>query len=190
MLALAATRGNGERGDDITQNVRTIRDVPLTLRSDDPPAVFEVRGEVVFPVSAFREFNEEREAQGLLGRDELRRYWNASVPTIREGRTVLALKADVEGIAGPGPRGDQRGYARLEFDFIAVRKHSLNLQVIYVEDRPSLLIGRAREDGDCLNIGRIARRAKANRLPFCPPVTQFANFNATHHAALRARWPT
>ncbi|MCK4516817.1 MAG: endonuclease MutS2, partial [Spirochaetaceae bacterium] len=39
----------------------------------------------------------QREAQGLLGRDDLRRYWNASVPTQREGRTVLALKADHRG---------------------------------------------------------------------------------------------
>ena len=45
-LVLAATRGDGVQGDEITQNVKTIRDVPLRLDTEDPPAVFEVRGEV------------------------------------------------------------------------------------------------------------------------------------------------
>jgi DNA ligase (NAD+) len=63
-LVLAATRGDGVEGDEITPNVRTIRDVPLTLRSDDPPAVFEVRGEVYMAKEAFEELNQRRAAEG------------------------------------------------------------------------------------------------------------------------------
>lgn len=64
LLVLAATRGDGVTGDDITQNVRTIRDVPQRLRTDDPPAVFEVRGEVYLPRATFAKINEQRLAEG------------------------------------------------------------------------------------------------------------------------------
>jgi DNA ligase (NAD+) len=63
-LALAATRGDGVQGDDITENVKTIPDVPLRLREDDPPAVFEVRGEVYLPRATFAKINEQRVAEG------------------------------------------------------------------------------------------------------------------------------
>src|SRR5947208_5445062 len=45
-FTVGATRGDGERGDDVTHNLRTIREVPLRLRTDDPPTLFEARGEV------------------------------------------------------------------------------------------------------------------------------------------------
>lgn len=60
----AATRGDGEVGDDVTTNVRTIRTIPLTLPAD-APAVLEVRGEVFMPNEAFGRLNEERDAEGL-----------------------------------------------------------------------------------------------------------------------------
>jgi len=63
-LEIAATRGDGERGENITQNIRTIRSVPLTL-SGHYPARFEVRGEVYLPKSGFKKVNEERMAEGL-----------------------------------------------------------------------------------------------------------------------------
>ncbi|CAF0689959.1 NAD-dependent DNA ligase LigA [Candidatus Methylacidithermus pantelleriae] len=56
----AATRGDGRVGDDVTQNVRTIRSLPLRLLLASPPEVLEVRGEVYFPLEAFRKVNEER----------------------------------------------------------------------------------------------------------------------------------
>ena len=65
VLARAATRGDGFRGEDVTANVRTIRSVPLRLNGDDVPATVELRGEVFFPLSAFKLMNEEREAEGL-----------------------------------------------------------------------------------------------------------------------------
>ncbi len=46
VLSVGATRGDGERGDDVTHNLRTMREIPLRLNTDEPPALFEVRGEV------------------------------------------------------------------------------------------------------------------------------------------------
>ena len=63
-LVLAATRGDGTVGDDVTHNARTIRAIPLKLRTDDPPKVLEVRGEVFWPLKAFDKFNKKREAAG------------------------------------------------------------------------------------------------------------------------------
>ena len=65
VLARAATRGDGIRGEDVTANVRTIRTVPLRLNGDDVPEKVELRGEVYFPLSAFERLNREREAEGL-----------------------------------------------------------------------------------------------------------------------------
>lgn len=60
-----ATRGNGTIGEDTTQNLRTIRGVPLRLRHDAAfPAVMEIRGEVYMSLSGFREMNARREAAG------------------------------------------------------------------------------------------------------------------------------
>ena len=69
VLVRGATRGNGASGEDVTLNLRTIRSVPLRVPIEDngvrPPARFEVRGEVLFPKSAFERFNEQRREQGL-----------------------------------------------------------------------------------------------------------------------------
>ncbi len=65
ILVTAATRGDGEVGDDVTANVRTIKAVPLTLLGRDTiPAVLEVRGEVYMPTSAFVELNKLRAEAG------------------------------------------------------------------------------------------------------------------------------
>ncbi|UCD27278.1 MAG: NAD-dependent DNA ligase LigA [Planctomycetota bacterium] len=65
-LMLAATRGDGASGDDITQNARTIRAIPLSLQAGKSrvPAVLEVRGEVFWPIKAFSAYNREREVRG------------------------------------------------------------------------------------------------------------------------------
>jgi DNA ligase (NAD+) len=64
VLARGATRGNGSIGEDVTLNIRTIRDVPLRLRAHDVPATLEIRGEVYMPLSGFREMNERRSEAG------------------------------------------------------------------------------------------------------------------------------
>ena len=65
VLTQAATRGDGTQGENITDNIRTIRSVPLTLNGDDVPGTIELRGEVFYPISAFDRLNEEREAAGM-----------------------------------------------------------------------------------------------------------------------------
>ncbi|MDE5827792.1 MAG: NAD-dependent DNA ligase LigA, partial [Duncaniella sp.] len=59
-LVRAVTRGDGEKGDDVTENVKTIRSIPLTLHGNDYPKNFEIRGEIVLPWKAFDRLNEER----------------------------------------------------------------------------------------------------------------------------------
>jgi DNA ligase (NAD+) len=64
MLARGATRGDGEVGEDITANIRTVRQVPVRLHGDGAPPVLDVRGEVYLPVKAFERLNEELAEQG------------------------------------------------------------------------------------------------------------------------------
>jgi DNA ligase (NAD+) len=59
-----ATRGDGFRGENITQNLRTVRSIPLSVPKDAPPR-FEVRGEVYLPKTGFHKLNREREEEGL-----------------------------------------------------------------------------------------------------------------------------
>ena len=61
-LARGVTRGDGVRGDDITNNVKTIRSIPLKLEGENIPPVFEVRGEAFLPLEMFNKINREKEA--------------------------------------------------------------------------------------------------------------------------------
>ena len=63
-LIQAVTRGDGVQGDDVTANVRTIKSIPLSLRGDNWPEDFEIRGEIVMTRSGFNRFNQMREASG------------------------------------------------------------------------------------------------------------------------------
>ena len=63
-LVTGATRGNGAVGEDVTANLRTIDDIPLTLRGTGWPELMEVRGEVYFALEAFRKLNARREREG------------------------------------------------------------------------------------------------------------------------------
>lgn len=60
-LVRAVTRGDGERGDIVTENVKTIRSIPLQLQGEGWPDFFEIRGEILMPWSAFERLNRERE---------------------------------------------------------------------------------------------------------------------------------
>jgi DNA ligase (NAD+) len=64
LLTLGATRGSGKAGDDITENLKTVRGVPLRLHTDKPPAHFEARGEVYMSKADFARLNEEVVARG------------------------------------------------------------------------------------------------------------------------------
>ncbi|HEX5576317.1 MAG TPA: NAD-dependent DNA ligase LigA, partial [Gemmatimonadales bacterium] len=61
---LGATRGNGTIGEDVSHNLRTIPDIPLSLKGDGYPKVMEVRGEVYMPYASFTRINKEREKEG------------------------------------------------------------------------------------------------------------------------------
>ncbi|MCU7822742.1 NAD-dependent DNA ligase LigA [Kitasatospora sp. DSM 101779] len=89
-LVLAATRGDGRVGEDITANVRTIKEIPHRLRGDNVPELVEIRGEVYFPTEAFealnasfaaenerrRQENEERAKEGRRPRAMVRLFMN------------------------------------------------------------------------------------------------------------------
>lgn len=63
-LVRAITRGDGEKGDDVTSNARTIRSIPLHLKTNNYPVSFEIRGEVLLPFQVFAELNKAREEAG------------------------------------------------------------------------------------------------------------------------------
>ena len=63
-LERAVTRGDGIQGDDVTDNVKTIRSIPLSLMGDDYPDEFVIRGEILFSHQAFEQINREKEKKG------------------------------------------------------------------------------------------------------------------------------
>jgi DNA ligase (NAD+) len=81
VLSRGATRGNGEVGEDVTHNIRTIPSIPLRLETDDPPALIEVRGEVYMSLPDFTALNERRAEAGLSTFMNPR---NAAAGTIRQ----------------------------------------------------------------------------------------------------------
>ena len=97
-LTAGITRGDGQTGEDVTSNIRTIRSVPLTISADrlqaaGLPQAFEVRGEAVMPEAAFLRLNEEREREGLAPAVNPR---NAAAGTLRtlEPKTVANRRLD------------------------------------------------------------------------------------------------
>lgn len=80
-LVRAATRGDGQTGEDITANVRTMRSVPLSLRGDDIPALLEVRGEVVMPQAGFEALNAR---QLEAGQKQFANPRNAAAGSLRQ----------------------------------------------------------------------------------------------------------
>ena len=98
-LVAGLTRGDGQTGEDVTTNIRTIRSVPLTisaavLKKLELPQAFEVRGEAVMSAAAFARLNEEREQQGLAPAVNPR---NAAAGTLRtlEPSIVATRRLDV-----------------------------------------------------------------------------------------------
>jgi DNA ligase (NAD+) len=88
VLVLVATRGDGRRGDDITNNARTIRSIPLRLREDgDVPRVLEVRGEIFMPNSEFQRVNRELVE---AGEEPLKNPRNATTGTLKSLDPKLA----------------------------------------------------------------------------------------------------
>jgi DNA ligase (NAD+) len=97
-LVRGITRGDGTVGEDVTLNVRTVRSVPLSISREKRnkagiPADFEVRGELLMPLAAFKRMNEERESQGLTFFANPR---NATAGTVRqlEARVTAERRLD------------------------------------------------------------------------------------------------
>ena len=95
-LVLGVTRGNGTSGEDVTHNVRTVRNLPLTLGPQPgeagPPSVLDVRGEIYMPRSAFEDANRERDEQGEARYSNPR---NAASGGLRQLDPELASKRDL-----------------------------------------------------------------------------------------------
>jgi DNA ligase (NAD+) len=89
VLERGATRGNGEVGEDVTHNLRTIPTIPLRIDGDDAPALLEVRGEVYMSLADFAALNERRAEQGLSTFMNPR---NSAAGTIRQLDPKLAAE--------------------------------------------------------------------------------------------------
>ena len=76
-----STRGDGSIGEDITNNLKTIKSIPLKLLDKNPPEIVELRGEVYFPKSSFKKFNEERSKLNL---EEYSNTRNAASGALRQ----------------------------------------------------------------------------------------------------------
>ncbi|MEB3225692.1 MAG: NAD-dependent DNA ligase LigA [Synechococcus sp.] len=93
LLVRGATRGDGITGEEITQNIRTIRTIPLRLNLDNPPPVVEVRGEAFLPLDTFDKINQER---AKAGENLFANPRNAAAGTLRQldSRIVAERKLD------------------------------------------------------------------------------------------------
>lgn len=92
-LLRAVTRGDGRRGDDVTNNVRTIGSVPMKLRGSDYPEVFEIRGEIIMPYASFERLNREREAQGEAPMANPR---NAAAGTLKQQSSQVVARRGLD----------------------------------------------------------------------------------------------
>jgi len=89
ILVRGVTRGDGITGEDITQNIRTIRTIPLKLNLDNPPPTVEIRGEAFLPLDVFNEINKERAAtvENLFANPR-----NAAAGTLRQLDSRIVAK--------------------------------------------------------------------------------------------------
>ncbi len=115
VLVRGATRGDGVTGEDITQNVRTIRSIPLRLNVEKAPAVVEVRGEAFLPLDVFEQINQEREEAGeqLFANPR-----NAAAGTLRQldSRIVAKRRLDFFAYTLHIPGKDDSEVARTQWD--------------------------------------------------------------------------
>ncbi len=92
-LVRAVTRGDGEQGDDVTENVRTIRSIPLVLEKEGIPEAFEIRGEIFMPREGFNRLNQERLDAGEQAFANPR---NAAAGTLKIQNSSLVAKRPLD----------------------------------------------------------------------------------------------
>ncbi len=93
LLVQAATRGDGVQGDDVTQNAKTIRSIPIRLSGENYPKEFEMRGEVIMPHSVFNTLNKERMD---LGKDPFANPRNAASGTLKMQKSAVMAKRNLD----------------------------------------------------------------------------------------------
>lgn len=91
-LVRAVTRGDGEQGDDVTTNVKTIKSIPLKLRGSNHPKEFEIRGEIFMTRSSFNKINKEREE---IGEPPLANPRNAASGTLKMQDSNVVAKRNL-----------------------------------------------------------------------------------------------
>lgn len=92
-LSHAVTRGDGVRGDDVTNNIKTIKSIPLKIQANNVPAEFEVRGEVYLPYEMFERINQERED---IGEAPLANPRNAASGTVKMQDSGIVAKRSLD----------------------------------------------------------------------------------------------
>jgi DNA ligase (NAD+) len=117
-LVRAATRGDGRTGEDVTSNVRTIREIPDRLAGEDPPELVEVRGEIYFPASAFADLNASLVEQGKAPFANPRNAAAGSLrqkdPRITASRGLRMVVHGVGARRGFAPATQSEAYAQLK----------------------------------------------------------------------------
>jgi len=93
MLIQALTRGNGIKGDDVTQNIKTIKTIPLCLKITNPPAILEVRGEVFMSKKGFIALNKQRE---VAGEKVFANARNATAGTVKQLDSSIVAKRPLD----------------------------------------------------------------------------------------------
>lgn len=92
-LFQAITRGDGIQGDDVTENIKTIRSIPLQLQGNDYPEEFVIRGEILLPHDGFRKLNQEKETKGEPPFANPR---NAAAGTLKLQKSSLVAKRPLD----------------------------------------------------------------------------------------------
>lgn len=115
VLVRGATRGDGVTGEDITQNVRTIRSIPLRLNIENPAPLIEVRGEAFLPLEVFQQINQER---SHAGEQVFANPRNAAAGTLRQldSRIVARRRLDFFAYTLHIPGMDDAGIARTQWE--------------------------------------------------------------------------
>ena len=114
ILTRGATRGDGTEGEEITQNVKTIRSIPLRLKTDNPPPILEVRGEAFLSLETFAELNAEREK---IGEYLFANPRNAAAGALRQldSKKVAERRLDFFAYTVPSPEGINSQWECLEY---------------------------------------------------------------------------
>ncbi|MGB5632134.1 MAG: NAD-dependent DNA ligase LigA [Waterburya sp.] len=110
ILIRGATRGDGVTGEEITQNIKTIRTIPLKLKIDNPPARVEVRGEAFLPLDVFETINQSR---------------------VKSGETLFANPRNAA--AGTLRQLDSKVVAQRKLNFFAYTLHIVNSSVVSID---------------------------------------------------------